>query len=134
MRRQVRKALVYSVLCRCGALPVRAQVDATVFRADLQADLAAADQAQTAIIRGKDGWLFFADELKHLGVTTAFWGEQAATVSHVANPEARNPLAAILGFQAQLESRGIELLMVPVPAKAPIYPEALSATVPAAAD
>src|SRR5262249_3946191 len=38
-------------------------------------------------------------------------------------PELADPLPAILDFHEQLKTRGIDLLVVPVPLKAAIYPE-----------
>ncbi|MBI2441200.1 MAG: hypothetical protein HYV35_07515 [Lentisphaerae bacterium] len=78
----------------------------------------------TMTVTGRDGWLFLAAELRHLGLGE-FWGEAAAKVSRAAKPEWADPLPAILDFHEQLASRGIELLMVPVPPKAVIYPEFL---------
>ncbi len=60
-------------------------------------------------IQGKDGWLFFSPDLRCL-CTGRFWNESTGA------------LPAILDFKAQLDRAGIELLYVPVPAKASIYP------------
>ena len=73
---------------------------------------------------GIDGWLFFGPELRHLGAGP-FWGAAAAETSRASAPDLRDPLPAILDFHTQLEGAGIELLVVPVPAKAAVYPEAL---------
>ena len=83
-----------------------------------------AEHQQARNIKGDDGWLFFAPELRCLSVG-AFWGDAAAKVSRASNPEHADPLPAILDFKAQLDKAGIELLFVPVPAKATIYPDAL---------
>ncbi|MEX0746139.1 MAG: hypothetical protein WD118_11105 [Phycisphaeraceae bacterium] len=83
----------------------------------------AAVQEQSAIL-GEDGWLFFTPELRHLGVGP-FWGERAAEVSRAAQPDAADPLPAIVDFHEQLARAGIELVVVPVPAKATIYPDRL---------
>jgi SGNH hydrolase-like domain, acetyltransferase AlgX len=71
---------------------------------------------------GQDGWLFFAGELRLLSLGR-FWGDEAAKVSRARKPELADPIPAILDFQQQLKARGIELVMVPVPPKAAIYPE-----------
>ena len=55
-----------------------------------------------------------------------FWGERAAAVSRASNSRDADPLAAIVDFHDQLKKAGIELLIVPVPAKAAIYPERIS--------
>ncbi len=86
---------------------------------------AAAQQAELAVV-GQDGWLFLSAELRHLGAGI-FWGSRAAQVSQARRPQEADPLPAILDFHAQLNKLGIELLIVPVPPKALIYPEQLPA-------
>ena len=85
---------------------------------------AKAEADQRAAITGKDGWLFLTAELRHLGVGS-FWGDAAAAVSRSARKDAADPLPAILDFQAQLKQAGVELILMPVPAKAAIYPDKL---------
>ncbi len=80
------------------------------------------------MISGTDGWLFFVPELRALSVGP-FWGESAVRVNRSAKPEYADPLPAILDFHEQLQNAGIELLIVPVPAKAAVYPEGLSQTI-----
>ena len=87
------------------------------------ADVAAKAEAQhAAAITGQEGWLFLTAEMRHLGVGH-FWGEKAKTVTHAANPEAADPLPALLDFNTQLKRAGIELVLMPVPPKAAIYSE-----------
>jgi hypothetical protein len=74
---------------------------------------------------GADGWLFFAGEL-HLLSLGRFWGDDAAKVSRAHKPDLANPVPAILDFQQQLKARGIDLVVVPVPPKAAIYPEKIA--------
>jgi hypothetical protein len=81
----------------------------------------------TTPVQGKSGWLFFAPELRHLGAGK-FWGDRAAAVSNASKSEYADPLPAILDFHEQLKSVGIELILVPVPAKALIYPDKLPGT------
>lgn len=76
------------------------------------------------VIEGNDGWLLLAGELRHVGVGV-FWGEQAAAVSKATRPELADPIPAIVDFHQQLSRRGIELLVVPVPAKVAVYPQAV---------
>ncbi len=80
---------------------------------------------KTTVVSGKQGWLFFAPELRHLSVGR-FWGDAAKRVSRASSPEFADPLPAILDFKAQLDKAGIELIFVPIPAKATIYPEMIS--------
>ena len=69
-----------------------------------------------------DGWLFFAAELRFLSLGR-FWGDEAPKVSRAHKPDLADPIPAIVDFQKQLKTRGIDLLVVPVPPKAAIYPE-----------
>lgn len=80
------------------------------------------EKKKAAAGAGEDGWLFFAGELRLLSLGQ-FWGDAAAKVSRARKPELANPIPAILDFQHQLKARGIELVVVPVPPKAAIYPE-----------
>ena len=86
---------------------------------------AEAEIQKTTVVSGKDGWLFFAPELRSMSVGQ-FWGDAAKRVSRSTNPEFADPLPAILDFKAQLDSAGISLIFVPIPAKATIYPEMIS--------
>ncbi|MHB0999231.1 MAG: alginate O-acetyltransferase AlgX-related protein [Armatimonadota bacterium] len=95
------------------------------FLADLAAQAADAEKKSQSVIQGKDGILFFVPELRSLSAGQ-FWGTNAAKVSRVSNIEYADPLPAILDFKSQLDKAGIDLLIVPVPAKSTIYPEAIS--------
>ena len=95
------------------------------FLADLGGKAAALEAAGETVYRGQDGWLFFVPELRSLSVGP-FWGEAAAKVSRASNPAWADPLATIMDFNEQLQGAGIELLVVPVPAKAVVYPEKAS--------
>jgi hypothetical protein len=70
-------------------------------------------------IPGLNGWIFFDKELRHLAAPR-FWNAPSATTL-----ETTDPLPAILDFKAQLDEAGIDLLVVPVPPKAAIYPDQL---------
>jgi alginate O-acetyltransferase complex protein AlgJ len=85
---------------------------------------AKAEADQRAAITGRNDWLFLTAELRHLGVGP-FWGDKAAAVSRSARKDAADPLPAILDFQTQLKQAGVELILLPVPAKAAIYPDKL---------
>jgi alginate O-acetyltransferase complex protein AlgJ len=88
---------------------------------------AAAGEAM--MVPGDEGWLFLRGELRHIGVGP-FWGEAAAKVSRASSPEKADPLPAIVDFHEQLEKLGIDLLVVPVPCKALVYPERRAASMP----
>lgn len=83
------------------------------------------EEEHAVVIEGKDGWLFLPGELRHLS-RGAFWGEAAQSVSRATLPENRDPLPSIVDFHRQLKAAGIELLLVPVPAKAEVYPDKIS--------
>ncbi len=78
-------------------------------------------EAEGAVVRGGSaGWLFLADELRHVE-TGRFWEKDWKEVSRAGV----DPLPAMLDFQRRLAALGTKLLIVPVPAKAAIYPEYL---------
>lgn len=98
--------------------------DATPFLVWCAQQAEAAQRAGTIAVRGEQGWWFLDAELRHLAAGP-FWGEAAARVSRATKPEYADPLPAILDFAEQLGRMDIKLLLVPVPAKAAIYPEYL---------
>ena len=75
-----------------------------------------------AVIAGADGWFFLSSDIRFLSVGQ-FWGTAAAKVSRAHKPESADPIPAIVDFHDQLKRRGIDLLLLPVPPKATIYPE-----------
>ncbi len=100
---------VFAVACAQGE-PV------TSFR-----DLAeAASLRGETVVEGRDGWLFFMPELRHLGAGP-FWGAAAETASRATRADARDPLPAILAFHKALKAEGAELILAPVPPKAVIH-------------
>ena len=82
-------------------------------------------------IQGQDvNWFFLRKELEHLAK-----GDLANADMTKDNVEKTDPLPAIVKYHEELKTLGVELLLVPVPAKAAIYPEKLNdkidpATVP----
>ncbi len=97
----------------------RAQVIADD-RARWAALAAEAEQKEQLAVRGTGAWLFFAGELRHLGVGR-FWGEAANQVSMAIKPANRDPMPAIVDFNTQLAKLGITLILVPVPPKAAVH-------------
>ncbi len=69
------------------------------------------DQGNERALVGRDGWLFFADDVAHLV-------ERAPGDDFFGDPE-----RAIVAFREALAARGIALLVVPVPVKPAIHPE-----------
>jgi alginate O-acetyltransferase complex protein AlgJ len=92
------------------------------FASQLGATVANLEKKNAAAVAGNDGWLFFGGELRLLSLGH-FWGSDAAKSSRAHKPDLADPVPAILDFHQQLKARGIELLVVPVPPKAAIYPE-----------
>lgn len=90
--------------------------------------VAAAERAGTSVVEGRDDWLFFTPELRHL-TRGPFWGA-AAQAAVPARASEADPLPAILDFHTQLAARGVELLVVPVPPKVVVYPDKLLPSVP----
>ena len=73
-------------------------------------------------IRGEDrDWFFLVKELRHLA-SGRFWVPSPGEDSSVRIDQ----VPGIIEFRELLAARGIRLLLVPVPAKAAIYPEKLA--------
>jgi SGNH hydrolase-like domain, acetyltransferase AlgX len=89
---------------------------------ELAAKLRSAESKSAAVIPGVDGWFFLSSDIRFLSVGQ-FWGADAAKVSRAHKPESADPIPAIVDFHEQLKKRGIDLLLMPVPPKAAIYPE-----------
>jgi len=98
------------------------------FRSEMETKAAALEKKNASVFAGKDGWLFLASELRFLG-QGRFWGEAAAKTGRSQKPGTADPIPAIVDFHRQLRERGIDLLLVPVPAKAAVYPEKVSPNV-----
>lgn len=83
-----------------------------------------ADKSSSMTVPGTDNWLFLDKELKHLAAPK-FWS------TNVTYPNSQSdPLSVILDFKDQLDKAGVDLLVVPVPTKASIYPDKLSPSMP----
>jgi hypothetical protein len=96
------------------------------FAAELSSIVAGLEKKSAAAALGLDGWLFFGGELRLLSLGR-FWGAEAAKVSRAHKRDLADPVPAIIDFYQQLRAREIELLLVPVPPKAAIYPEKIVA-------
>ncbi len=81
-----------------------------------------AAESSAEVVIGKDGWLFLRQELRFLNAGK-FWGDSALSVSRAKRDDAKDPTPAILAFHRALASKGVTLLLVPVPPKALLYPE-----------
>jgi alginate O-acetyltransferase complex protein AlgJ len=85
---------------------------------------ALAGQGEGQVVRGSDGWLFLRNELRHLSAAP-FWRTEPVTEAGADPAGKDDPLTAILDTKSQLDKLGIRLILVPVPAKAAIYPDKL---------
>ncbi|HEY7120247.1 MAG TPA: hypothetical protein VH475_26905 [Tepidisphaeraceae bacterium] len=88
---------------------------------------AAAEQVD----RGRDGWLFYDPDVRHVTMP-GFLEARAADPNDAARRRRqldvvrdRNPIHAILDLQRQLATRNITLLIVPTPVKPTVHPEML---------
>lgn len=122
--RHVARGNVWAIVAVCVATASARADDAAVFRSACAAKAADGDSLAVA---GIDGWSFLRAELRHLGLGP-FWGAEAARVSR-AKADKADPLPAIVDFARQLRTRGIALVLVPVPCKAAVYPDKLGLTV-----
>ncbi|PYI90825.1 MAG: hypothetical protein DME97_15820 [Verrucomicrobia bacterium] len=115
---------LFVLVALAGVLPAQTPLSEAQqkFAAELAATFQNAEKKNAAAVAGADGWLFFGGELRLLSLGR-FWGDDAAKVSRAHKPELADPVPAILDFRQQLKARGIELVVVPVPPKAAIYPE-----------
>ena len=95
--------------------------------AALSKQAAEAEAAKRVTVVGKSGWLFPRYELRAISVGP-FWGEDATKVSRASrNPD---PLPALVDLSEQCKKVGAKLVVVPVPPKVSVYPEALLENVP----
>jgi hypothetical protein len=92
------------------------------FVEQLAAKSRTAQSENAAVIAGVNDWFFLSSDIRFLSVGQ-FWGTDAAKVSRAHKPESADPSPAIVDFRDQLKKRGIDLLLMPVPPKAVIYPE-----------
>ena len=125
----LRNSCFYAAILGCLSIPRAFAADSSPlseaqqkFVNDLAAKSRAAQSENAAVIAGVDGWLFLSSDIRFLSVGQ-FWGADAAKVSRAHKPESADPIPAIVDFHDQLKKRGIDLLLMPVPPKAAIYPE-----------
>lgn len=81
-------------------------------------------QSPTITVAGKENWAFLKSELRFLSAGD-FWGENAAKTSQAKDPKVQDPLAAITAYQKALAAENIDLILLPIPPKAVIYPDKL---------
>lgn len=103
------------------------------FRGELVAKVQALEKTSSVATLGTEGWLFLRAELRFLTIDK-FWGDDAAKASRSGKPDTADPIPAIIDFRDQLRQHGIDLVLMPVPAKAAIYPEKISTEAGASSD
>jgi len=113
--------LIPSLLLAETPAPIPLSEAQQKLRSEFASRMQSAEKKNAAAIDA-EGWLFFAAELRFLSLGR-FWGDEAPKVSRAHKPELADPIPAIVDFQKQLKARGIDLLVVPVPPKAAVYPE-----------
>jgi acetyltransferase AlgX (SGNH hydrolase-like protein) len=125
----LRNSCFYAAILTCLSIPKVFTGDSIPlsdsqqkFINELTAKLRSAESKGAAVIAGVDGWFFLSSDIRFLSVGQ-FWGADAAKVSRAHKPESADPIPAIVDFHEQLKKRGVDLLLVPVPPKAAIYPE-----------
>ncbi len=79
------------------------------------------DRGNARVVFGRKNWLFYRQAVDY--VTGPPLGSAAAR--RLGLPGAGDPLTAIVDFHRQLEAAAVELMLVPVPVKASVYPERL---------
>ncbi len=87
-------------------------------------------QGNEKVVVGRDGWLFFRPGVDAI-VGQPFLDKKMQQMRYEGHelwekPVQPDPVLAIVDFNRQLQERGIELLVVPVPIKPSIHPEKLT--------
>ncbi|MBC8874858.1 MAG: hypothetical protein H8E44_36010 [Planctomycetes bacterium] len=80
-------------------------------------------------LEGRDGWMFYRPGVQYLTEADrmeAGHSDSAGTRRTSGDTRTRSVVLAIVEFRDQLESQHIELLVVPVPGKASVYPDKLT--------
>jgi alginate O-acetyltransferase complex protein AlgJ len=124
MKRSIPSAafVASAIALTLSCFPSTALVAADAFTAAVKDALAQASPTQSAIPGAVKPWRFVTKELQHLA-----HGDLAQAAFPAINVEGTDPLPVIAQYGADLKKIGVELLLVPVPPKAAIYPDKLSA-------
>ncbi len=102
------------LLSACQPAPVSPELIANIRTAF--AERSEETTSATNTIVGSEDWFFYAPELRHVSAGQ-FWDE------HSRHTAVADPLSVILDLHQQLRSLDVELLLVPVPPKALIFPD-----------
>jgi hypothetical protein len=119
MKSPVSSILAIASLTFLFALPCRADSDNSA--AFSEAAAKSAEAAETFSVSGAaKGWFFLKSELRQAGLGK-YWEQPWEAV--VANPGKESPIPYMVEFQKALAEKGVELMVVPIPMKASIYPD-----------
>lgn len=94
------------------------------FTETVKAVLSKTTETTLAVPGSEKGWYFVQKELDHLAL-----GDLATVDFTAVNKTKTDPLPVIQKYATELKELGVELLLVPIPAKAAIYPEKLDAAI-----
>ncbi len=108
-------ATMMQMLSACRPAPVSPEL-ITEVRAAFAARSSESTTLGINTVTGTDGWLFSGPELRHVA-GDKFWNDSPR------QPTTDDPLSVIVDFYQQLQTRDIELLLVPVPPKSVIFPD-----------
>ncbi|MFL6568993.1 MAG: alginate O-acetyltransferase AlgX-related protein [Chthoniobacterales bacterium] len=84
--------------------------------------------ANEQVFLGRDGWLFYRPDVEYVTGAPFLAPAQLQRRTHAARIQP-DPVKAIVQFRDQLAARGIDLVVLPIPTKATIQGEKLSARV-----
>lgn len=90
----------------------------------------AAHEGNRKTYLGYDGWLFYQPEFAALSGYGPLREEPRSPMKDPSIGKLHTAKETILEYHAQLKERGIQLMLVPVPVKATIYPESITGTIP----
>ena len=99
-------------------------LSASSFHEDLNLFVQKNENKNQIILRGDDDWLQLNSSLRFVSYDV-FWGGGSILSSKARDLKARDPLSAILDFNSKLKKNNIELILVPIPVKASLYPAQL---------
>jgi hypothetical protein len=77
------------------------------------------------VLAGRDGWLYYRSDLDAIHGKGPYYEEPASVAREKVTTAWRSPVPVILDFAGQLSSRGIRLVIVPVPTKPMVCREGL---------
>ncbi|MFX8410487.1 hypothetical protein ABTL60_19655, partial [Acinetobacter baumannii] len=76
----IRIAIANGLVASIATMSIMAAYGVQDFKGTVTSEVDKAVKGGANVVQGKDGWLFFVPELRHLSVGP-FWGENAAKVS-----------------------------------------------------